>query len=102
MYAFVFGYKENGTFVEIGAYDGESFSNTSGLADIGWTGHYVEPIPAFAAACAARHSANPAVTVHTLCVGERDGETVSLSPAGPFTSAVEDEIAAVSTSQLGA
>jgi hypothetical protein len=28
VYAFVFGYRTHGTFVEVGAYDGESFSNT--------------------------------------------------------------------------
>lgn len=28
VYAFVFGYRAHGTFVEVGAYDGESFSNT--------------------------------------------------------------------------
>ena len=46
-----------GTFVEIGAYDGESFSNTSFLADLGWNGLYVEPVPKFAALCRARHRA---------------------------------------------
>jgi hypothetical protein len=98
---FVFGYKTNGVFVEVGAYDGESFSNTSGLADIGWTGHYLEPIPAYAAACAARHAGNPGVTVHGgVCIGEKDGESVSLSTAGPFTSAVDDEVAGVSGSRL--
>lgn len=38
LYTFVFGYRTDGLFVEVGAYDGESFSNTSGLADIGWKG----------------------------------------------------------------
>src|SRR5262245_29035772 len=34
-----------GYFVEVGAFDGESFSNTSFLADQGWSGLYVEPVP---------------------------------------------------------
>ena len=87
IYTFVFGYKTGGLFVEVGAFDGESFSNTSGLADLGWRGHYLEPIPAYADACRARHAANPKVTVHTVCAGEKDGEAVELSAAGPFSSA---------------
>ena len=102
IYSFVLGYKRDGVFVEVGAYDGESFSNTSGLADIGWSGHYLEPIPAYAAACAARHAGNAGVTVHTMCIGEKDGAPVELSTAGPFSSAVGDEIAAVSSSKMGA
>jgi hypothetical protein len=101
LYSFVFGYKTDGCFVEIGAYDGESFSNTSCLADIGWTGHYLEPIPKYAAACRQRHAGNKNVHVHTVCVGATDGETVTLSTAGPFTSGVADEVATVNASQLG-
>jgi hypothetical protein len=98
---FIFGYKTNGLFVEVGAYDGESFSNTSGLADLGWTGHYLEPIPKFALACAKRHSWNaPRVKVHQVCAGEKDGDIVTLSTAGPFTSAVQDEIDSLANSKL--
>lgn len=101
VYEFTFGYKKAGVFVEVGAYDGESFSNTSGLADLGWEGHYLEPIPQYAAAAAARHASNaPRVRVHTVAVGERDGEVISLSPAGPFTSSSKDEIDAVASSAL--
>jgi FkbM family methyltransferase len=61
--------KTDGTFVEVGAYDGESFSNTSGLADLGWTGLYIEPVPRYARACARRHAANEAVLVANCAVG---------------------------------
>jgi len=98
---FIFGYKKTGLFVEVGAYDGESFSNTSGLADLGWNGHYLEPIPKFAKACASRHSWNaPRVKVHQVCAGEKDGDVVTLSTAGPFTSAVQDEIDSLANSKL--
>lgn len=101
VYTFVFGYKAEGLFLEIGAYDGESFSNTSGLADMGWRGHYIEPIPAYASAARMRHAGNAGrVVVHTTCIGERDGEVIELSTAGPFSSAVEDEIKTVAASQL--
>lgn len=97
---FIFGYKTSGLFVEVGAYDGESFSNTSGLADLGWNGHYLEPIPKFAKACARRHVWNPNIKVHQVCAGEMDGEIVTLSTAGPFTSAVQDEIESLAASKL--
>jgi hypothetical protein len=40
------------------------------------------------------------VRVHTVAVGERDGEAIQLSTAGPFTSASRDEIEAVAASGL--
>lgn len=64
-------------------------------------GHYCEPIPRYAQACAARHAGNKGVQVHTVCMGESDGQEVELSAAGPFSSAVDDEIASVSASSLG-
>lgn len=43
IYNFVFGYKTDGLFVEVGAYDGESFSNTSCLAGMLRAGGAVQP-----------------------------------------------------------
>lgn len=63
--------KTDGYFVEVGAYDGESFSNTSGLADIGWNGLYIEPIKQLASACAQRHSNNK-VLVANLAIGPEE------------------------------
>jgi FkbM family methyltransferase len=51
-------FDETGIFVEVGAYDGESFSNTSCLADLGWEGLYIEPHPEFAKKCLQRHHKN--------------------------------------------
>lgn len=67
------GVKTDGTFVEVGAYDGDSFSNTSGLADLGWRGLYVEPVPRYARACARRHAANKHVQVASCAVGREVG-----------------------------
>src|SRR5471032_2499694 len=47
-----------GIFVEIGAFDGEAFSNTSFLADQGWRGLYVEPIPEYCRRTRQRHFLN--------------------------------------------
>ncbi len=62
-----------GTFVEVGAYDGERFSNTSWLADNGWQGIYVEPSAEFARLCRIRHCLNN-VQVLNVAAGEAEGE----------------------------
>jgi FkbM family methyltransferase len=42
----MFGHKRRGTFLEIGAFDGETFSNTALLErQYGWRGICVEPLP---------------------------------------------------------
>jgi FkbM family methyltransferase len=43
IYIDTFGYKEDGYFVEVGAFDGIMWSNTSGLLYAGWHGVYFEP-----------------------------------------------------------
>ena len=64
--------KNSGYFVEIGAFDGETFSNTSFLADEGWAGLYVEPIPAFYRQTKLRHMFNN-VTVENVAISGSTG-----------------------------
>lgn len=73
IYAKHFQELPKGTFVEVGAYDGESFSNTSCLADAGWTGVYVEPAHAYYLQCKARHQYNN-VNVLNCSVGIEEKE----------------------------
>lgn len=80
------GFRRKGTFVEVGAFDGQTFSNTSFLADLGWHGVYIEPVPHFAAACAARHAANPNINVVQCAVGP-DETVLTLELRGPLTTA---------------
>lgn len=68
-----FGFPYEGFFVEVGAFDGESFSNTSGLADSGWKGIYVEPIESHYNQCMKRHEKND-VSVVQCSVGTYEGE----------------------------
>jgi len=75
IYNAAFGNLKRGVFVEVVAYDGQFVSNTCFLADLGWRGVYVEPIPQFAAACAKRHQRNPDVTVVNAAVGKAAGTT---------------------------
>jgi FkbM family methyltransferase len=82
-YEELFGCRSMGTFVEVGAYDGVSFSNTSFLADLGWRGIYFEPVPEFAALCALRHIGNH-VAVMPYAVGARPAQ-VDLHLGGTLT-----------------
>jgi len=49
---------ECGSFVEVGAYDGRSWTNTGFLADIGWLGLYIEPIECHINICKQNHANN--------------------------------------------
>ncbi len=73
IYLKYFGYHSKGTFVEVGAYDGESYSNTSCLADIGWSGLYIDPIIEHCLYCSQRHHANN-VSVVNCSIGSDEGE----------------------------
>lgn len=86
LYERAFGQRTDATFVEVGAYDGESFSNTSCLADIGWSGVLIEPVPQFAELCRERHKHNPAVRVVESAVGRSAG-SLQLRVAGQLTTA---------------
>ncbi len=78
------GFKTDGTFVEVGAFDGEYVSNTSNLADLGWYGHYIEPVPDHAAACRKRHAKNKNTKVFDLAIAEKDGEA-TIHVGGPLS-----------------
>lgn len=66
--------KKNGWFVEVGASNGQDYSNTCGLADIGWDGIYVEPVKALAEKCRKRHYANTGVTVFNSAASKINGK----------------------------
>ena len=69
IYTKYFGlFTNNRLFVEVGAYDGESVSNTSGLADSGWRGVYIEPVHEFYLKCVDRHKNNN-VIVSNVSIG---------------------------------
>ncbi len=56
-----------GFFIEVGAFDGVSYSTTHALEALGWTGLLVEPIPARAEAC--RKNRPHARVVHSALAG---------------------------------
>lgn len=68
-----FGEISTGFFIEIGAFDGESVSNTSCLADAGWRGIYIEPILDYYIQCSERHKNNN-VIISNVSIGLEEGE----------------------------
>jgi len=66
--------RTNGQFVEVGAFDGASYSNTVFLAECGWKGLYIEAHPEFAKVCANNHKDRPNVKVLSCAVGDRTTE----------------------------
>jgi FkbM family methyltransferase len=85
LYDRVFGRRDHGYFVEVGAFDGETYSNTSFLADLGWVGLMIEPVPEFADRAAERHRSNRGAKL--LCAAGSSAGTVDLYMAGPLTTA---------------
>lgn len=71
LYETAFRDRRNGVYVDIGAYDGETLSNTVFFErHLGWTGLCVEPLPnAFAKLKATRTA-----TCLNVCIGDYDGE----------------------------
>lgn len=54
---------DEGDFLDIGAHDGKTFSNTLALAERGWTGVCVEPAPSVASRLLATHRNRAGITV---------------------------------------
>lgn len=75
-----------GTFVEVGAFDGEYASNTSGLARLGWRGYYVEPVKEYYSLCAKRYKDFPNISVHNVGIAESEG-IIRLKKSGPLSTA---------------
>lgn len=69
IYCGVFGVRREGFFVEIGAHDGKSWSNTYFLAELGWRGIYVEPVEHLWTRCYENHKDHPGVQVLRAMVG---------------------------------
>jgi FkbM family methyltransferase len=67
--------KTDGYFVDVGAMDGYEFSNVYGLAQAGWSGLLIEPMPEFAEKCRNLHKDNPKIKVEEVCIGASCGNT---------------------------
>jgi FkbM family methyltransferase len=84
IYEGIFGKNEAGTVVEIGAFDGRTYSNSIGLIKRGWSGLFAEPVPLFFQQCKELHGNNPKVTLKQLAISDFEG-TTNISVAGPLS-----------------
>lgn len=79
-----------GRFVEVGAYDGVTISNTVMLTEAGWTGLYIEPHPVYAEKCDAHHGGRPNIHLEQVAISDFDG-TADLYDIGECSSIVWDQ-----------
>ena len=88
LYELYLGFKTKGFFVEFGAFDGEYASNTSGLADFGWEGIYIEPVSKYFEMCKERHKKNN-IKVLKNAIGNTNCK-VEISVGGPLSTISND------------
>lgn len=71
-------------FIDVGAYDGLTGSNTRFLAELGWPGIAIEPTPEAFARLSSLYASNPAVRCLQLAISDRAADGVEMMVAeGP-------------------
>ena len=68
-----FGEKRDGRFLDIGAYDGKTFSNTFALAERGWSGVCVEASPQCFYGMQKTYDQNPNIRLVSAAVATENG-----------------------------
>ncbi len=89
LFTYFLGNRSRGLFVEVGANDGVFVSNTWGLAERGWTGLMVEPVPELAHTCRRNHAAHPGIRVFEQAISSPGVDELRLHVAGTMTTASE-------------
>lgn len=74
-----------GRFVEVGAYNGISWSNTYCLAKLGWSGLLIEPIPSFVDEIKENYANFKDVKIHCGCASNYTGQA-KIHIGGPLSS----------------
>lgn len=98
----VLGIITNGSFLEIGAYDGITNSKTYQLANIGWQGVYVEPIEEYATICKKNHSKNNVQVICAAITNKDQKQTIYKGKlASTFSEDNKKAIAALSSKKGG-
>jgi len=75
IYMDVFGYREFGFFVDVGAFDGVQWSNTWNLALASWSGIAIEPNPDHFKRLRENYIANPRVATIEAAIADVNGST---------------------------
>jgi FkbM family methyltransferase len=78
-----------GRFLDIGAYDGKTFSNTLRLVELGWSGVCVEPSPSIFMALLERHGRNPKIQLLNAAIS-------TAARLSPFWDAGGDAVSTIS------
>lgn len=85
---------KTGTFLDIGANDGITFSNTWALAERGWKGVLVEPSPKAFEILEMRYEGHKGFYIYPFAIGSHNGKAM-LQESGPLCSS--NDIGLVST-----
>lgn len=85
---------KTGTFIDIGANDGITFSNTRALAERGWKGVLVEPSPKAFDILKMRYDGHKGFYIYPFAIGSHNGKAM-LQESGPLCSA--NDVGLVST-----
>ncbi len=83
------GNRENGFYVEVGAYDGLFVSNTWGLAQRGWHGLLIEPVPNLASKCRENYAHLEKIEVLEVAIANTQ-QDLTLYVAGTLSTANSD------------
>ena len=74
-----------GTFIDIGANDGQTFSNTRALAEVGWKGVLVEPSPKAFEKLKALYDGHKGFYIYPFAISDHNGKAM-LQESGPLCS----------------
>lgn len=81
-----------GTFLDIGANDGKTFSNTAKLVELGWDGVMVEPSPATFKKCQSTHKDNKVVVLNAA-VSDKVGWVEFFETSDTLLSSMNESLA---------
>ena len=84
-----FGPSFRGTFLDIGANDGKTFSNTRALALAGWSGTCVDPSPNAFASLSALYADSPNVQCLEVAITTKDGTIILHQASDTLVSSLE-------------
>ncbi|MBW2737330.1 MAG: FkbM family methyltransferase [Deltaproteobacteria bacterium] len=87
IYEYYFGSNAKGRFVDVGSFDGCTWSNTFPLADNGWEGLLVEPLLEPCLVSRIVYAGNPKIDIVNCCAGNFIGE-VQLFEGGALSTIV--------------
>jgi FkbM family methyltransferase len=91
IYYNLFGDKTDGTFVEVGAFNGVNWSATNCLARIGWSGLLFEPQTKYFNECSRLYKSKPNVVVERCAILDYCGET-KLYLGGSLSTTSEERV----------